>query len=114
VKKHIYPILAAHRRKLGISQRELALLAGLRREKLNRIENKAEDVGIEELSRLLEALGLELYVREKSAAEAGDASPPSRQVASSSERRLPPQDFRKAALIDGAKAKIVSWGRVPS
>ena len=55
VKQHIYPILASQRRRLGLSQQELAARAGLRREKVNRIESKAEDVSLEELSRLLDA-----------------------------------------------------------
>lgn len=103
----------AHRRKRGISQRELAALSGLRREKVNRIENKAEDVGLEDLSRLLDALGLELVVREKAMADASQSSSPGRQDFSFYEKRLPARDFRKAALIDGAKAKVVSWGRLP-
>jgi|SRR5207245_7286593 len=101
--KHIYSVLIAERRRRGLSQSELAARAGLRREKVNRIESKAEDVGIEELSRLLDAVGLELVVREKGPAAS----------ASHSARRLAPQAFHKASFIDGSKAKILHWGKVP-
>ena len=68
--KHIYPILAAQRRRLGISQQELAKRAGLRREKVNRVESQGEDVGAQDLSRLLDAVGLRLSVHEKGEAAA--------------------------------------------
>lgn len=116
MKQHIYPILAAHRRRLGMSQQELAALAGLRREKVNRIESKGEDIGLEELSRLLDAVGLELYVSEKgqpNALQQSAFSPNAKAQSSRFERDLAPQDFRKAAFIDGSKAKILNWGKVP-
>ena len=75
----------------------------MRREKVNRIESKAEDVSLEELSRLLDAVGLELVVREK-----GEAA-----ALPKSARHLAPLEFDKAAFIDGSKAKILSWGKVP-
>ena len=112
MKQHIYPMLASQRRRLGLSQQELAARAGLRREKVNRIESKAEDVSLEELCRLLDAVGLELVVREK-----GEALPssPASSAASlpRSARHLAPREFDKASFIDGAKAKILSWGKVP-
>ncbi len=115
MRQHIYPVLAAYRRKLGMSQQELAALAGLRREKVNRIESKAEDVGFEELCRLLDAVGLELHVSEKGQANALQSvvSPDAKAQPSRFERHLVPQDFRKAAFIDGSKAKILNWGKVP-
>lgn len=96
-----------------MSQRELASLAGLRREKVNRIESKAEDIGLEELSRLLDAVGLELYVSEKGQSKALQSVFASDAQPSRFERHLIPQDFRKAAFIDGSKAKILNWGKVP-
>lgn len=88
---------------MGLSQQELAARAGLRREKVNRIESKSEDVSLEELCRLLDAVGLEIVVREKCEA----VSLPQ------SARRLAPREFDKASFIDGSKAKILSWGKVP-
>ena len=105
VKQHIFSVLASQRRRLGLSQQELAARAGLRREKVNRIESKAEDVSVEELSRLLDAVGLALVVQEKSAAPFAHAAHAARQ--------LVPREFDKAAFIDGAKVKILDWGKVP-
>ena len=112
VKQHIYSILASQRRRLGLSQQELAARAGLRREKVNRIESKQEDAGIEELSRLLDAVGLELVVREKG--EALSSSPASSAASlPQSVRHSAPREFDKASFVDGSKAKILSWGKVP-
>jgi transcriptional regulator with XRE-family HTH domain len=102
VKQHIYPVLAAQRRRLGLSQQELAARAGLRREKVNRVESKGEDISLEEMSRLLDAVGLALVVQEKSAAPLPHAARP-----------LAPREFDKASFIDGSKAKILNWGKVP-
>lgn len=104
MKQHIYSMLAAQRRRLGISQQELAARAGLRREKVNRIESKGEDVGLDQLCRLLDAVGLELHVGEKSKARSASPDPV---------RRLKPQDFDKVAFVDGAKARILDWGKLP-
>lgn len=112
VKQHIYPILASQRRRLGISQQELAARAGLRREKVNRVESKGEDISLEELSRLLDAVGLELVVREKgqvpSSSSGLSAASPSHSV-----RHLVAREFDSASFIDGSKAKVLSWGKVP-
>jgi transcriptional regulator with XRE-family HTH domain len=105
VKEHIYRQLIAQRRKRGISQRELAARAGLRREKLSRIESQAQNIGLDELCRLLDAAGLELQVRER------DPSRP--QAAPAHPRALAPREFDQAAFIDGSRAKILSWGKVP-
>jgi len=115
VKQHIYPVLASRRRKLGMSQQELAARAGLRREKLNRIESKGENIGLDELCRVLDAVGLELHVREKEPPASRSAGQISRghPSPSPSARRLAPKEFRKASFIDGSKAKILSWGKVP-
>jgi transcriptional regulator with XRE-family HTH domain len=102
LKQHIYAVLASQRRRLGLSQQELAARAGLRREKVNRVESKGEDVSVEELSRLLDAVGLALVVQEKSAAPLPQAA-----------RQLVPREFDKAAFIDGSKVKILDWGKVP-
>lgn len=105
MKQHIFAILASQRRRLGLSQQELAARAGLRREKVNRIESKGEDVSVEVLSRLLDAVGLALVVQEKSAAPLAHAAHAARQLA--------PREFDEAAFIDGAKVKILNWGKVP-
>lgn len=110
VKSHdIYPLLASRRRMLGMSQQELAARAGLRREKVNRLESKGEAIGLDELCRLLDAVGLELSVSDK-----GTAKPSVRgSVPSQRSHSLVPGDFEKASFIDGAKAKIIDWGKVP-
>ena len=106
VKQHIYPLLASQRRRLGLSQQELAARAGLRREKVNRVESKGEDVSFDELWRLLDAVGLEFVIREKNEA----LSP----LPSAFESHLARQEFsNQASLIDGSRAKILSWGKVP-
>ena len=96
-----------------MSQQELAARAGLRREKVNRIESRDQNIGFDELCRLLDALGLELFVREKGRAGSSleQGSYPSQSAHSA--RQLEPQEFHKASFIDGSKAKILSWGKVP-
>lgn len=104
MKQHIYACLAAERRRLQLSQQELAARAGLRREKLNRVESRHEDISLEEISRLLDAVGLALVVQKKEEALAAAAP------------RVPdlvPQAFDKAAFIDGSRARILNWGKVP-
>ncbi len=104
VKSHIFSLLASERRRLGLSQQELAARARLRREKVNRVESKHEDISLDEISRLLDAVGLELVVQRKGAAVAS-SSPPAPD--------LVPKSFDKAAFIDGSKARILNWGKVP-
>jgi transcriptional regulator with XRE-family HTH domain len=107
MKQHIYPILASQRRRLGLSQQELAARVGLRREKVNRVESKGEDVSFEEMWRLLDAVGLELVIREKDEALVGSSFP-------DSSAHLASQQFsNNASLIDGSRAKILNWGKVP-
>ena len=112
VKRHIYAVLASQRRRLGLSQEELAARAGLRREKVNRIESKGEDASVEELCRLLDAVGLEFVVRAKGEAPL-QAYPHSALPLSHSARQMVPQEFDQASFIDGSKVKILSWGKVP-
>jgi transcriptional regulator with XRE-family HTH domain len=109
--KHIYSLLASERRRLHLSQQELAARAGLRREKVNRVESKQEDISLEEMSRLLDAVGLVLVAQRKE-----DAIPSSPPIASDppGARRLVPQEFDKAAFIDGSRARILNWGKVPA
>jgi transcriptional regulator with XRE-family HTH domain len=107
VKQHIYPLLASQRRRLGLSQQELAARAGLRREKISRLESKGESIGFDELCRLLDAVGLELAVQEKGMQPSSAPSSPN------AGRGLPPREFRKASFMDGSKAKILSWGKLP-
>jgi transcriptional regulator with XRE-family HTH domain len=103
---------------LGMSQQELAARAGSRREKVNRLESRGEDIGLDELSRLLDALGLELSVAAKVNA-GNEASPPVAPLlqinpsSAKSARRPAPRKFKNASFIDGSKAKILNWGKVP-
>lgn len=117
MKSHIlYRLLASRRRMLGMSQQELAARAGLRREKVNRIECKYEDMGLEELCRLLDAVGLEISVADKGASSARGSARQRHQSgvpASKKSHNLKPGDFEKAAFVDGAKARILDWGKVP-
>ena len=101
-------MIASERRRLGLSQQELAAKAGLRREKVNRVESKQEDIGLEDVSRLLDALGLVLAVQRKDHAIA-----PGLPAAAAPPRLVPPA-FDKAAFIDGSKARILNWGKVPA
>ena len=109
VKSHILHVLAAQRRRLGLSQQDLAARAGLRREKVNRVESKGEDLGFEDMCRLLDAVGLVLVVQEKSAELASSSALPLSHQA----RALTPRPFEEASFIDGSKAKILNWGKVP-
>ena len=84
----------------------------MRREKVNRIESKGEDVSLEELSRLLDAVGLELVVREKSAALPSPLASSAAPLPQSA-RHLAPREFDEASFIDGSKVKILSWDKVP-
>ena len=120
LKQHIYHLLASRRRMLGMSQQELAARAGLRREKVNRLESKGEDIGVDELSRLLDAVGLELSVSPKVEVNStNSASPPVAPLvqlnspSSQSAGRQVPKEFQKASFIDGSRAKILNWGKVP-
>lgn len=108
MKQHIYPILASERRRLGLSQQQLAARAGLRREKVNRVESKGEDISLAELVRLLDALGLELAVHPKSQ-ESSSASSDSRGAV----RHLEPGSFEKAGFVDGSKIRVLRWGKIP-
>lgn len=112
MKKHIYSLLASERRRLRISQQELAARAGLRREKVNRVESKGEDISFEDLSRLLDAVGLEFAVRAKGEAPM-QSYPRSGPPLSHAARQMPPQEFDQASFIDGSKVKVLSWGKVP-
>ncbi|MBM3368892.1 MAG: helix-turn-helix transcriptional regulator [Betaproteobacteria bacterium] len=104
VKQHIYVRLVSERRRLQLSQEELAARAGLRREKLNRVESKHEDISLEEICRLLDAVGLALVVQKKEDAIVSSAPPAPDLI---------PKAFDEAAFIDGPKAKILNWGKVP-
>src|SRR5437588_12071029 len=106
MKEHIYQVLASHRRKLGISQHELALRAGLRREKLNRLERKGETIGFDELCRLLDAAGLELAIREQDSSEPQPYSGEHQTASADSVRRLEPQDIHNISCIARSRAKI--------
>jgi len=96
-----------------MSQQELAARAGLRREKVNRIESSGQNVGFNELCRLIDALGLEIFVYEKGRAGSSLEQDGYHSQSAHSARQLEPQEFHKASFIDGSKAKILSWGKVP-
>jgi transcriptional regulator with XRE-family HTH domain len=96
-----------------MSQQELAARAGLRREKINRLESKGEDIGVDELCRLFDALGLELHVAKKGKAVSPAALRAQSDFRSNSSSQLAPEEFHKAAFIDGAKARVLNWGKVP-
>ena len=115
--KHIYPILAARRRVLGLSQQALADLAGLRREKVNRVESRREDISLADLGKLLDAVGLTLAVTAKDGSEPlADAVASQRSgkaAALQKNHKLKPKPMAEAAFINGARAKIVNRGMVP-
>lgn len=98
-----------------MSQQELAERAGLRREKVNRFESKGEDISLSDLCRLLDAVGFELIASLANK----DAPKLMQQPAWRSsalvlhEPALAPQSFKNARFMDGSKAKVVSWGKVP-
>lgn len=114
---NLSPILAARRRALGLSQHELGLLAGLRREKINRVESRREDISLSDLDRLLDAVGLKLIIAAKDGNEHSNAPHASGLPVSSppllNNHKLKPKRMAKAAIADGAKARIISWGKVP-
>ena len=105
----IYSLLAARRRELGLSQQDLAQRAGLRREKVNRIESQRADVGLDEIYRLLDVLGLQISVDRKPAAKRIVQS----DVANPDSHGLMPDDIAKASFVDGSRAKVVDWGKAP-
>lgn len=110
MKSHnIYAALAARRRELGLSQQELAERAGMRREKVNRIESQRIEIGLNELSRLLDVLGLEISIFRKSVANRAHSN----QRAHVNSHGLAPEDFEKASFFDGSNAKVVDWGKAP-
>lgn len=83
----------------------------MRREKVNRVESKGENISFEEMSRLLDAVGLVLVVHEKDKALA--VSPALSAALPDDARHWVPREFDKASFIDGSKAKVLSWGKVP-
>jgi len=96
---------------LGLSQQELAALAGLRREKVNRFESGMEDIFLSDLARLLRVLGLELRAAENSPSSSSVAI--AVQHISGKPRRLVPAQIEEGAILDGSKIKVIDWGRVP-
>jgi transcriptional regulator with XRE-family HTH domain len=114
VKEHIYPIIAAQRRLLGLSQQDVAALAGVRREKINRVESRHEDVSLSDLARILDALDLKLMVAPKG--DEGNAPGLAPAVPAgkwpSGNHALKPAPMAEASFIDGARAKVLKWGKV--
>ena len=110
--KHIFPIITAQRRLLGMSQQDLAALAGLRREKINRLESRHENVSLSDLVKILDALDLKLVVAAKG--QAGDEGGAAENAGDwpSGNHVLKPMPMADASFIDGAKAKILNSGLV--
>jgi len=109
--EHIHRLVRAKRRIMGVSQQELAALAGLRREKVNRFESGMEDIFLSDLARLLRVLGLELSIAESGPPSSSDEIIVER--ISGKQRQLVPARLDEAAILDGSKIKVIDWGRVP-
>lgn len=108
MKSHnIYELLASRRRELGLSQQELADRVGMRREKVNRIESQRIEIGLGEISRLLDVVGLVISVEKKLGAKQA------RSKVALNSHGLAPRDFESASFFDGSKAKVIDWGKTP-
>jgi transcriptional regulator with XRE-family HTH domain len=103
----IYELLASRRRELGLSQQELADRVGMRREKVNRIESQRIEIGLGEISRLLDVVGLVISVEKKPGAKQSS----SKKALNS--HGLEPGDFESASFFDGSRAKVIDWGKIP-
>lgn len=95
-----------------MSQQDVAVLAGMRREKVNRVESRHDDISLSDLVKLLDALDLKMVIAAKEdeddnagAVNKGGDWPSGNHV-------LKPERMEDASFIDGAKAKILKWGRV--
>ena len=110
MKDHIYAQMAARRRYLGLSQGALASLAGLSREKVNRVENRREDMSFEHFCRLVDAVGMQIVVVPKNAQVLVDGRELSPKPAEPNNHVLPALPLEQAGVIDGSKAKVVRWG----
>jgi HTH-type transcriptional regulator / antitoxin HipB len=62
-------VLAARRKTLGIAQTELAAKVGVSQNRLSELENSADKLTVGRLLTLLNVLGLELVIRERTAAK---------------------------------------------
>ena len=105
---NIYEALASRRRELGLSQQELAERAGMRREKVNRIESQHIEIGINEIFRLLDVVGLAISIDKKPSAKKAHS-----KVAHVNSHGLQPGDFESESFFDGSRAKVVNWGKIP-
>lgn len=112
MKEHIYSILTAQRRLLGLSQEDVAALAGLRREKINRVESRHEDVSLSDLSKILDALDLKLVIAAKGQAGGDSGAAEKAGDWPAGNHLLKPLRMAEASFIDGARAKILKWGKV--
>ena len=112
VKSHIVPIISAQRRLLGLSQQDVAALAGLRREKINRVESRYEDLSVSDLVKILDVLDLKLVIAAKGAQDEDPGAVAKADDWPSGNRVLQPARLPDASFIDGAKAKILKWGKV--
>lgn len=102
-------MIASRRKELGLSQQELGRRAGLRREKISGIECQRVDMSLDELNRLLDALGLRIVVEKHEVIARTDGGEP-KKPNSHGQR---PELFEMASFIDGSRAKVIDWGKTP-
>ena len=112
VKSHIVPVISAQRRLLGLSQQDVATLAGLRREKINRVESRYEDLSVSDLVKILDVLDLKLVIAAKEAHDEDARAVSKADDWPSGNHVLQPARMPDASFVDGAKAKILKWGNV--
>jgi transcriptional regulator with XRE-family HTH domain len=114
MKQHLSSVVKARRRMLEMSQQALAERAGLRREKINRFESKGEDISFNDLCKVLDALGYEIIAAPKHGKkESADDGKWRSSYIPPAEQNLAPRSFKEAGLIDGSKARVINWGKVP-
>jgi transcriptional regulator with XRE-family HTH domain len=95
-----------------MSQQDVAALAGLRREKINRVESRHEDVSLSDLVKILDALDLKLVVAAKGQGDDDSDAAAKTDDWPSGNHVLKPERMADASFIDGAKAKILKWGKL--
>lgn len=66
-------VLAARRKTLGSAQAELAAKVGISQNRLSELETSADKLTVGRLLTLLNVLGLELVIRERTAAKSAKA-----------------------------------------
>jgi transcriptional regulator with XRE-family HTH domain len=113
-------LVRARRKALGLSQAELARRARLSREMVSRFESGSE-IGLGAFERLLAALELRLELAPAAANELRvsdwrafreglDAQLLARARMAHSAR----DNLASARLIDGARVRVIDWGKIPA